>query len=159
MPILNVFELQIFLIWTNRLEFPKPNKQNKTKQNFLQYSKTKITTQQAIKQRAGMKCFRVILGLRCQILAQIDNWYIKHIKFCPIFSILSEPPWIFYICLDQGKTWLVHTVNGANMWRSHGSCKVILYSSSCRLLLSSISLSLSLSLSLRSHHPIIKNKK
>ena len=106
-----------------------------------------------------MKCFRVILGLRCQILAQIDNWYIKHIKFCPIFSILSEPPWIFYICLDQGKTWLVHTVNGANLWRSHGSCKIILYSSSCRLLLSSISLSLSLSLSLRSHHPIIKNKK
>ena len=125
MPTLNVLELQIFLIWTDRLEFPKPNKQNKTNQNFLQYSKTKITTQQAIKQRAGMKCFRVIIGLRCQILAQIDNWYIKHIKFCPISSILSEPPWIFYICLDQGKTWLVHTVNGANMWRSHGSHKAM----------------------------------
>ena len=29
------------------------------------------------------------------------------------------------ICLDQGKKWLVHTVNGANMWRSHGSHKAM----------------------------------
>ena len=70
MPILNVFELQIFLSWIDRLEFPKPKKKKPKKKKKLQYSKTKKATQLAIKQHASIKCFRVILGLRCQILAQ-----------------------------------------------------------------------------------------
>ena len=72
MPILNVFELQIFLscrfFFFGLIDLNFENPKKKKSPIF----KDKKTTHLAIKQRASMKCFQVILGLRCQILAQID---------------------------------------------------------------------------------------